>query len=144
MEANLRQLRPPSAVQAQEGGHIRRAEQEDSGEAELLGKALHPKPPRARVTALDGVPPSAQNVPSSARPPQVRKGVPYCDNRALTCSVAEFQFRVSRIPCPPNCPVKVPSTLHTPPSRNPWHTRRLMPLKWQGGKAAVLFGQRFS
>lgn len=46
-----------------------------------------------------------------------RMPVPYRDNPPLTCGFVKSAFRGSRIPCPQNCPVKVPYTLHTNLSR---------------------------
>lgn len=43
----------------------------------------------------------------------------------LTCDFVMPIFRLSRIPCPKNCPVRVPYTLHTKLSLD---TRRLLPL----------------
>lgn len=42
-----------------------------------------------------------------------RKPVPFRDNLVLTCGFAKPAFRVSHIPCPKNCPVRVPYTLRT-------------------------------
>lgn len=63
----------------------------------------------------------------------------------LTCDFVKPTFRVSRIPCPKNCPVGVPYTLHTELSRNPWDTRRLTPmsgLTWISAVGATFQGTK--